>query len=163
MKYTITVIACLLLHTISFSQNDSIPLYKKFPNIPPFSITKVPDSTKFAKADLKKNKEVLIMIFSPDCEHCQHETKELIKHMELFKKVQIVMCSPLDYKYLLKFYNEYQLYQYPNITIGRDDTYILGSFYNIHNFPSIFLYDKKGELVKDYDGSVPVEKIAESL
>jgi thioredoxin-related protein len=159
--------ACLIIFFVTIlsvnAQTDTIPLYKQFPDVPPFSIMKVPDSTKFTKADLKKRKPTIIIIFSPDCEHCQHETKELIKNIDLFKNTQIVMCSPLDYKYLLAFYKDFDLEKYPNITVGRDGTYILGTFYNIHNFPSIFVYNKKGQLVEGFDGSVKIEKIAEAL
>ncbi len=73
------------------------------------------------------------------------------------------MCTPLDYKYILPFYKEYNLAKYSNITVGRDGSYILGTFFSVRNFPSIFVYNKKGEFVKAFDGSVPVEKIAESL
>jgi thioredoxin-related protein len=146
-----------------FAQADTSLLYLRFPTLPPFKITKVPDSTVFTKDDLPKKRATMIMIFSPDCEHCQHETRELIAHMDLFKKVQIIMTSPLEYYYLNKFYEDFGIAQYPNITIGRDPGYFLGTFYKVHSFPSIFLYDKKGNFVKSFDGSVPVEKIAEAL
>lgn len=165
MKVIFTTLFSVLISLSSTAQTDSAPkpLYIQFPNIPPFSIMKAPDSTKFTKADLKKRKPVILIIFSPDCEHCQHETREIIKHMDLFKKAQIVMCTPLDYNYILPFYNEYNLAKYSNITVGRDGSYILGTFFSVRNFPSIFVYNKKGEFVKAFDGSVPVEKVAEAL
>lgn len=146
-----------------FSQADTSLLYLRFPTVPPFSITKVSDSSSFSKDDLVKKRPVMIMIFSPDCEHCQHETRELIAHMDLFKKVQIVMASPLEYPFIRKFYDEYNIAQYPNIIMGRDPSYFLGTFYKVRSFPSIYLYDKKGNFVAKFDGSVPVEKIAEAL
>ncbi|UEG48968.1 redoxin domain-containing protein [Ferruginibacter lapsinanis] len=163
MKKIFLIIALFACSKMLFAQADTSLLYLKFTQIPPFSFTKVPDSTKFAKADLKKRKATLIMAFSPDCEHCKHETSELIAHIKRFKKIQIVMASPLDYKYLYSFYQNYQLSKYPNITVARDPSWFLGTFYNIRNFPALFLYDKKGQFVKAFDGSVPVEKIAEAL
>ena len=35
----------------------------------------------------------MLMVFSPDCEHCQHETEEIIKNIDQFKKYQIVMAT----------------------------------------------------------------------
>ena len=99
------------------------------------------------------------MIFSPDCEHCQEETKELIANIDLFKKVQIIMTSPLEYAYIKKFYDDYKIADYPIITMGRDPSYFLGTFYRIRSFPSIFVYDKKGNFVEAFNGSTPVEKI----
>lgn len=163
MKKTLLILTLFCCTKALFAQADTSLLYLKFPDVPPFTFIKVPDSTKFVKADLKKKRATLIMAFSPDCEHCQHETKELIANIKRFKKVQIIMASPLDYKYLNNFYIKYELSKYPNITVARDPTWFLGTFYDIHNFPELFLYDKKGRFVKAFDGSVPVEKIADAL
>jgi thioredoxin-related protein len=145
------------------AQADSTLIYLRFPTVPPFSITKVPDSTRFTKDDLSKKKATVIIIFSPDCEHCQHKTQELTDNIKLFKKAQIVMASPLEQSYLKKFYEEYKIADCPNIIIGRDAGYFLGTFYNVRSFPAIFVYDKKGKFVKAFDGTVPVDKIAEIL
>lgn len=142
---------------------DSLPVYKRFPDVPPFTITRVPDSTQFSKADLHKNQNTIVMVFSPDCEHCQHATEDMLSHFNLFKKVQIVMATPLEYRFIVPFYYKYQISKYPNITIGRDPTYFLGQFYSVHNYPAIFLYNKKGKFVKSFEGSVPFTKIASYL
>ena len=62
-----------------------------------------------------------------------------------------------------KFYEEYKLADYPNITMGRDPSYMLGTFYKVRSFPSIFVYDKKGNFVTSFVGSTPIEQIAASL
>lgn len=161
----IIFLSCFLLLADQFAmaQKDSTDLYLRFPEIPPFTLTQVPDSLPFVKADLNKKKATLIMLFSPDCEHCQHEMNELKKHIRLFKKIQIVMASPVDYTYIKKFYEEYQVNQFPNITMGRDGTYMLGTFYHIRSFPALFLYNKKGKFVKAFSGSVPVAEIPAAL
>ncbi len=145
------------------AQTDTSALYLRFPTIPPFKIIRVPDSTRFTKDDLSKKKPTLIMVFSPDCEHCQHMTKELVANIKLFKKAQIVMTSPLEFGYIKKFYEEYGIADCPVITMGRDPSYMLGTFYKVRSFPKIYLYDKKGNFVMSFEGSVPVERIAEAL
>ncbi|MBK7434482.1 MAG: thioredoxin fold domain-containing protein [Chitinophagaceae bacterium] len=147
----------------TLAQSDSSLLYLRFPQTPPFSIIRVPDSTRFVKADLDKRKATLIMVFSPDCEHCQLETREILAKRNLFKKVQIIMVSPLEYGHLKKFYDEYGISDFQNIILGRDPAYFLGTFYKIRSFPALFLYDKKGNFVRSFDGTVPVEQIAEFL
>lgn len=153
----------ICLGKTGYSQADTSLLYLRFPSVPPFKITNVADSSYFSKDDLKKHKAVMIIIFSPDCEHCQHETIELTTHINLFKNVQIIMASPLEHQFIKKFYEEYKIADYPNIIMGRDPAYFLGTFYKIRSFPAIFLYDKKGNFIDKFDGSVPVEKIAEAL
>ena len=142
---------------------DTSKLYLQFPDIPPFSIMKAPDSTAFTKADLKKRKPTLIILFSPDCDHCKHEIKALKADIALLKGVQIVMVSFLNYDLINKFYKEYNLDSFPNITMGRDGKYFLGTFYKLHTYPSMFLYNKKGKFVKDFEGSIAIKKIAESF
>ena len=144
------------------AQADSTLSFLQFP-VPPFNIIKAPDSTRFTKSDLSKKKPTVIIIFSPDCEHCQHETKELTGHIDLFKKAQIVMASTMEYSYIKKFYEDYKIADYPNIIMGRDPSYFLGTFFHVRFFPAIFVYDKKGKFVKSFDGNAPIEKIAEAL
>jgi len=156
----------ILLTTIciaAIAQDDSTLLYRRFPIIPSFKLINVADSSIFTKDNLKKKKATIIMMFSPDCEHCQAETKELTAKIGLFKKAQIIMASPLDFNYLREFYKEYKIADYPTITMGRDPIYFFGTFFKVRSFPSIFVYDKKGNLVNSFTGSTPVEQIAASL
>jgi thioredoxin-related protein len=131
--------------------------------VPSFKLTNVADSSFFTKSDLKRKKATIIMMFSPDCEHCQAETKELTEHIGLFKKAQIIMASPLDFNYLRKFYDEYKIADYPTITMGRDPGYFLGTFFKVRSFPAIFVYNKKGKLVTSFTGSTSVEQLAAAI
>jgi thioredoxin-related protein len=163
MKKLILFQIAIVLVLCCKAQQDTSKLYIQFPDIPPFSITKVPDSSNFSKQDLKKKKPTLIMLFSPDCEHCQRQTKELKKDIELIKNVQIVMVSFLDYDLVKKFYEDFSMKDYPNISVGRDGKYFLGTFYKPHIFPSMFLYSKKGKLVKTFEGNVTAKQLIENL
>ncbi len=163
MKKIICLVLCSSLFVSAKAQADSTLIYLRFPTVPPFSIIKVPDSTRFTKDNLQKKKATVIIIFSPDCDHCQHATKELTANIGLFKKTQIVMASSLEYSYLKKFYEEYKIAEHPNIIMGRDPSYFFGTFFRVRSFPAIFVYDKKGNFIQSFDGSVPVEKIAEVL
>jgi thioredoxin-related protein len=151
------------LSFIAFAQQDTSLIYLRFPTVPPFKLTKVPDSTVFTKDNLKKKKLTIIMIFSPDCEHCQQMIKEITANIKLFKKAQIVMATPLEFSYVKKFYEEYKIADYPNITMGRDPGYFLGTFYKVRSFPAIFIYNKKGNLVNWFTGEVELKKIVDSF
>ncbi len=73
------------------------------------------------------------------------------------------MASSQEYAYIKKFYEEHKIADHPNIILGRDPSYFFGTFFRVRSFPAIFVYDKKGNFVQSFDGSVPVEKIAEAL
>ncbi len=163
MRKWLLILICACLCNKGFAQADSNLIYLRFPTIPPFSITKVSDSSRFTREDLAKKKSTIIIIFSPDCDHCQQETKAITANIGLFKKAQIIMTSPLEHRLLKPFYEEYKIADYPSIIMGRDAHDFFGTFYNVKSYPSIFVYDKKGRFVKAFDGNSPVEKIAEVL
>ncbi|MEI9808269.1 MAG: redoxin domain-containing protein [Bacteroidota bacterium] len=143
------------------AQKDSIiaPPYKRFPTVPPFKLLKPDSVSVFTKADLKKNKAVLVMIFSPECDHCQHETEEIVKRIDDFKNIQIVMATTWPLQMMNSFVTKYGLAQFKNITIGQDTEFMLPSYYNIGNMPFLAFYDKKGNLIDVFEGNLPVEKV----
>jgi thioredoxin-related protein len=163
MKKVVLYILLFISGNTVLAQSGNSLLYARSTTLPPFTIIKVPDSTRFEKANLQKNKAVMIMVFSPDCDHCQHEIKEIKSHIKLFKNVQIIMISNLGYHYIDVFYKEFEMAKYPNIIMGMDYRYLLGSFFNIDGVPAVFLYDKNGKFIKAFDRNVPVKTIAAAL
>ena len=135
----------------------------KFEKIPSFNMYIVPDSTSFSNKNLKTNKSLVIMFFSPDCEHCQKETRELLAYKNELKNIQILMASPSSYGMVKQFYEEYNLASMPNIKLGNDVNYALGSIYQLRTFPSIFVYDRTGKLAKAFVGNIGVPAILEAL
>ncbi|MBI1342163.1 MAG: thioredoxin [Terrimonas sp.] len=143
-----------------FGQNDSgEPLYKKFPTLPSFSILGIDSSTHFTQNDLKKNKSTLIMIFSPDCDHCKKETQGIVDSINRFKKIQIVMATPLAFEKMKTFYELFRLGQYDNIIVGQDTQFTLPNFYKIRILPTLAFYDKKGKLIGIREGDMGVDDI----
>jgi thioredoxin-related protein len=131
-------------------------------NIPPFKILKQ-DSTWFTPANLKKNKAVVIIYFSPDCSHCQHLMYEMKPKMKEFGDAQIVMVTFMEYdmlKMVKDFYKTFDLAKYPNITVGTEGhTYIVQRYYEVATTPYIAVYDKKGKLVKAYSKAPTVDEL----
>jgi len=163
MKRIIIAIALVIGFQNADAQTDTVPAYKKFKVIPVFTIMSAPDSIKFTKNDLAKKKATVVMLFNPDCDHCQHATKDLIEHIDLFKDAQIIMVSSMNFSHIKKFYQDYKIADHPNITMGRDGAYFLGTYYKIKNYPSIFVYDKKGGFVQEFRGTADMQLVAGSL
>jgi thioredoxin-related protein len=143
-----------------FAQIDSIlPPYKKFPGFPPVKLL-LPDSvTYFTRNDLPKKTAVMLMLFNPQCEHCQHETEELIKNIDKFKNIRIIMSTSMVFDSMLAFRIRYQLAQYKNILVVQDTHFFLFSFFNVHNLPFLAFYNKNKELISVFEGGLPVERI----
>lgn len=165
MRKIFSLVITLFIAQFAFSQVDSIakPLYLRFPDLPQFTIYKASDSTAFTRENLHKKKPVVFLLFSPDCEHCQHETQELIANMNKFKNAQIVMITYMPYDMMKDFYKNYKIADYPLITMGRDGKYLLPTFFDVKSLPAIYVYDKKGKFKQAFAGSVKIDKIAAAL
>lgn len=148
-----------------FAQTDSAnkPPYLRFPTVPPLKILKVDSLTYFTKDNLKKNKPAIIIIFNPGCEHCKHETEEIIKNINDFKNVQIVMTTPQSFTEMKDFYKTYDLGKYPNIIVGRDEHFTMPSFYAIRSLPFLAFYDKKQKLISVHEGNMTIPKMIEEM
>ena len=155
----------LFVNAQTTTKADSIPLpaYKRLPDVPAFTITLVSDSSIFAKENLKKKTKALIILFSPDCSHCEHATKQILAKIDSFKNTQIIMVSNLSYDLVRKFYDKYKIADYPTIEMGVDKNYFLGSFYKLTSFPTIFLYNKKGKFKATYSASNTISDIIADL
>jgi thiol-disulfide isomerase/thioredoxin len=164
LKKLFFIIITFLAATSALAQSDSTkPVYLRFPTIPQFVIYKAADSSRFTRDDLKKKKPTVFIIFSPDCEHCQHETQELTANIGKFKDAQIIMVEYLSHDQMVKFYKDYNIEKYPNITMGRDAAFYLPLFFKVESLPAIYVYDKKGNFKQAFSGSVKIDKIVEAL
>ena len=160
----VLIIIFLTGANFGFAQKDSTqPVYLRFPTIPQFTIFNVKDSSLITRDNLKKKRPTVLIIFSPDCEHCQKETKDLEANITKFKNAQILMVTYLPFEEMRKFYKEYNIANYPMITMGRDAKFFFPVFYKLKSLPAIFVYDKKGNLKKSFEGSVSVLKVAAEL
>ena len=136
MKKLYLLLSGLLFVTALYAQNDSIQApYKRFPFFPPVKLL-LPDSvTYFTKSDLPKKKPVMLMLFSPQCEHCQHETGELIKNIDKFKDILVVMTTSMPFDSMLHFREKYKLASFKNIIVAQDVNYFLFRYYQSHFLP----------------------------
>ena len=166
MKKPGILLALVLISLSVFSQKDTAvekPIYIRFPTVPEFTVYKAPDSTAFTRNDLHKKMNTIFMIFSPDCEYCQHETQLLLQNIDKFKNTQIVMITYLPYKELIKFYHVYKIAEYPQITMARDTKFFFPVFFKVRNLPSLFVYDTKGNFKKAFEGDVKPDTILAEL
>jgi thiol-disulfide isomerase/thioredoxin len=146
-----------LITTIAFAQKDrdTIPKYLKSPFIPAFKIVQT-NGTNFTKDSLPAEKPLIIMYFSPDCGHCQIQTKDMLDSMQYLQSATIMLVAYKKMEELIEFSNHYELSKFSNIHIGRDPKYFLPSFFNVKFTPFIAIYNKKGEFVKAFEQGASV-------
>jgi thiol-disulfide isomerase/thioredoxin len=162
MKKWVLVLSSVLLATIMMAQTPvNEPPYKRFPNVPPLQLL-MKDSSTFTKDQLKKQ-PLIIMYFSPSCDHCQHQMEDMIRDMEKLNGTQIVLATYQPFEEIDDFSKQFQLSKYPNIKVGRDNKYLLPPFYNIRSLPYLALYNKKGDLLTTFEGNVKVSKLLQAF
>lgn len=161
MKTALSLLVFLSISIFAFNQTVPDPPYKRFPTTPPLKLLLTDSSTIFTDKDLKKNMPLFFILFSPDCEHCQKETEELIDKIDSFKNIQIVMATFTSVGDMKKFYDNYKLDRFSNITVGYDVQKILSTFYRISSTPFLAFYDKKGNLIEGIQGALPLNKVLE--
>ena len=158
MKYLISL--CFLLSCIVLTaQNIFEPPYKRFPTLPPLQLLLGDSVTKYTKEDIPQKKPVLIMLFSPDCSHCQHTAEEMYNNREALEDIYIVMSTVLSLYEMNSFMKKYKLDEMKNVIAGKDIYFLLPPFYAIKNFPYMAMYNKKGNLIMGFEGSMAIDKV----
>jgi thiol-disulfide isomerase/thioredoxin len=115
---------------------------KAEPDLPSFNLLMADSINIFNTGNIRQGKVSVLFYFSPDCEHCQKETVDLLKHMPALKNVQFyfVTNDPLD---RLKVYNSYyKIFRHLNIIIGRDYTFFFLRYFKGATPPYLIIYDK---------------------
>ncbi|MFT3824046.1 MAG: redoxin domain-containing protein [Chitinophagaceae bacterium] len=159
MKHLVIVLALAIgINTLS-AQTDTLPPYKRFPTVPPIQLLQLDSATTLTKDMLKKHQPLILMFFSPLCDHCKHQMKDMLARMDDLKNYQIVLASYQDMSDIRAFYAEYKLDKYSNIKIGRDTKFSLVPFFKMNVIPYLALYDKNGNLVTTFESNVAVDKI----
>jgi len=94
MKRIVLLLLATCFVSLAFAQStEGDPANKLKPDLPAFKLLSL-DSTKVQTKDtLSKDMPIMIIIFSPDCDHCNVLAKALVTQQKKFKDIQIVMGS----------------------------------------------------------------------
>ena len=126
--------------------------------VAPFVITL--DSGKtYTHEDLKKEPLVLIY-FSPECDHCRNFTKDMMKNIKSFADKQIVMVTFLSLDEIKKFVKDFDIASHHNIKVGTEaNTFLVRNYYNVEHFPFVVLYDKNGKEIKTFANRPTIKEV----
>lgn len=161
MRYVFFVIlSCLpvFLKAQTATNPPTKPPYLQYPIIPAFPLSLV-DGHSITKNDLKRNEKTMVFVFSVDCDHCKHLTEEMLKNIDKFKKTQILMVTPFKVEQMKEYYDQYKIKDYPNIIMASEPTRQIMYFYDLHYFPGLYIYDKKQQLVKGFEGTAKIDSL----
>jgi thiol-disulfide isomerase/thioredoxin len=156
----LSVFIVSLFATISLSAQSNIDPnapFLKDKNIPKFTLN-LTTGKSFSNTQIPKTKYTCIIIFSPDCSHCQEEAAELTKNADKFKSVFFIWNSYKEMADIKAFATKYGLDKQSNVIVGRDPEFSIPVFFRPRMTPFVALYDK-GQLLKVYEQGVKVPEL----
>jgi thioredoxin-related protein len=134
--------------------------YLKYPDLPAFDAVYLNGKDTFSTYNIPKGKPVLIIYFSPDCDHCKKMFDDLLPQMEKIKNVDVYVMSFMPLVAMRIFNGTYHLERYDNIKfIGQDHKIFFPGFYGISSVPAVVLYDKNKKLAKFWPNEVTMDQV----
>ena len=131
--------------------------FLKDKNIPKFTLN-LTTGKSFNSTQIPKSKYTCIIIFSPDCSHCQEEAAELTKNADKFKSVFFIWNSYKEMADIKAFATKYGLDKQSNVIVGRDPEFSIPVFFRPRMTPFVALY-ANGQLLKVYEQGVKVPEL----
>jgi len=114
--------------------------------LPSFDLVLQDGKTHLNTADIPAGQPFIVISFSPWCQHCQAETRDIIQHMQQLKNTRIYYITPYPFEDMLLFYRHYKMAQYPNVTMGWDYKDFYLSYFKTRMVPLTAVFDAKKRL-----------------
>lgn len=145
----IGIVFCLSLAIFMNAQAVDSTLYK----LNKISTTKVflKDSSKTSFNKLfAKNKATIVMLYNPECDHCEKELEEILAHSDAFKEVNFIMATNRPVFMVKAFAKKHQLNARKNFTLISDQQNALIRFFGVDGFPSMVIYNASHKATARY-------------
>lgn len=131
--------------------------------LPPFRMV-TDHGAVFKAEELPLSKPVVLIYFSPDCDHCQTLMRDYFARAREFDKASVVMITYLPPERVTRFCRTYHTQQYPNLFVGTEGTgFFVRNYYSVKTLPFAAVHDRSGHLIKTYNRDIPLNEIAALL
>jgi thiol-disulfide isomerase/thioredoxin len=162
-KFLILFIIAIKINSVNAQEYDTIPPYEKDSlHIPAFTVLKT-DSTYANDKMIPKDKPVVIVYFSPTCGHCQITADEFSKKMADMKDFYFVWVSYYALPEIKEFAKKFNLQQFNNIIIGRDENYTIPSYFRVKFTPFMAVYNKEHHLIQTFQQGTEADNLIKLL
>ncbi len=143
----------LLIFGIVFTATSSChSINKGKAEIPSFNLMLQDSTTIFNTQAIPEGGPTVLIFFSPDCDHCQRETADILGKMDSLKNVRFYFVSFDPIERLKVFNGYYKIHKYTNVVVGRDYTYAFPKYFKDALPPFSVIYDKDKRLRAVYKG-----------
>jgi len=129
--------------------------------LPQMSLTNL-DGIKFLAPSLLGRK-IIFILFQPDCEHCQNETRQINERLPAFKNYEIYFISSAPIDDIKKFSEDFKMNTQENIHFAGTDVQNIIDSYGPISAPSIYIYSEQGKLLNRFNGEIGIDIVLKSL
>jgi hypothetical protein len=144
-------------------RGPSIKINNSIDTLPDINFLLTDSITSLNIRNVGLRKSVLIFYFNPDCEHCQLQTRQITKNINLLQDVQIIFLTPATLQELAGFSQYFKLDNYKNILTGRDYKFNFFNLFKVQGFPYTVIYGTDGRLAKLYSEKVVIDQIIKAI
>jgi thioredoxin-related protein len=138
-------------------------LFAQAGKLPPFQMVQA-NGKIFRAQDLPVGKPILLIYFSPDCDHCEKMLKAFFAQAGNFQKASVAFITFLPVAKVSKFAKDNHLVNYPNMVAGTEgSTFFIRNYYRVRDLPFVALYTKNGDYVTSFEKEVNLTMLAEKL
>lgn len=110
--------------------------------------------------DFDNQHNLFVMLFNPNCSHCEDVTLLLGQHIKLFKKSNIVLLAAPSMKLNLgDFVSILHTGRFPGMYVGLDSAGFIKNTLLYKQLPQINIYDKHRKLIKTFSGEVTIDSL----
>lgn len=128
--------------------------------LPSLAITDANNKTIVTK-ELNKGKVILIL-FQPDCDHCQRETTAIVENIKAFEPYQVYYISSSSQTDMHKFFIDYKLETLPNFHYASTTLENVLNALGPISAPSMYIYSD-GRKVQHFNGETNITDILKVL
>jgi peroxiredoxin len=141
---------------------DAAANFQARAEMPAFSFTQF-DGEPFTRDSLRPGVPTVLVLFDPDCEHCQEELTTIQQSIAAFQGVELLLVSPADRSRLIPYASEKGLTGLPGVhVVGTEAPHFLEMF-GTTKMPTTFFYGGDRKLRQEEVGRLKEGELLEGL
>lgn len=127
--------------------------------MPSINLLLLDSSTNINTLTSSPGKALVLIEISPFCPYCRSLTQSIADNNKDLSDIQFILLSSSPISDLKKYYTEFHLEKYANITIAQDYESYFGSYYKTPGVPCTAIYGKNRRLKQMFMGKVSANVI----
>lgn len=122
--------------------------------LPSFKLFLADSLTYFDTKNISNDKPIVLFYFGPHCPYSKAQMEEIVTNMQSLSDIHFVVFTTWSFQEMKKFYKDYGLNKYPEITSGVDYTNFFADYIGAPGVPYTAIYGKDKKLKKAFVGKI---------